>query len=156
VSADLGTGVGRAAVQPHPGTAGRPVGGDLAGVGAEVVLRILGGDPALQGGTDRMDGALVGKTEIGQRLTARDAHLRLHEVDAGDLLGDRVLDLDARIHLDEAVTSVVTQQELDGAGARVADLLGEPDGVGADLLTQRVVEMWGGRDLHDLLMSPLH
>jgi hypothetical protein len=32
-----------------------------------------------------------------------DADLRLHEVDAGDLLGHRVLDLQPRVDLDEVV-----------------------------------------------------
>ena len=40
-----------------------------------------------------------------ERLPGRDAHLGLHEVDVGDLLGDRVLDLDARVHLDEHVAA---------------------------------------------------
>ena len=40
---------------------------------------------------------------VGQRRAGGDAELRLDEVDAGDLLGDRVLDLDARIALDEEV-----------------------------------------------------
>ena len=38
----------RAAVQPDARAAGRPVAGDAAGVGAEAVGRVLGGDPALQ------------------------------------------------------------------------------------------------------------
>jgi hypothetical protein len=47
-----------------------------------------------------------------------DADLRLDDVDAGDLLGDRVLDLDARIDLDEVeLAGVGVHQELDRAGA---------------------------------------
>ena len=53
------------------------------------------------------------------------------QVDVGDLLGDRVLDLDPRVHLDEHVAAVGVEQELDGAGVEVADLRGEPDRVRA-------------------------
>ena len=49
-----------------------------------------------------------------------DADLRLDDVDAGDLLGHRVLDLDARIDLDEVeFAGVGIHQELDGAGADI-------------------------------------
>ena len=47
-----------------------------------------------------------------------DADLRLDDVDAGDHLGDGVLDLDARIDLDEVeLAGVGIHQELDRAGA---------------------------------------
>ena len=48
--------------------------------------------------------------------------LRLHQVDAGDQLGHRMLHLDARVHLDE-VELVVLVEELERAGAAVADRL---------------------------------
>jgi hypothetical protein len=52
---------------------------------------------------------------------ARDADLRLDQIDAGDALGDGVLDLDARIDLDEIeLAGVGVLQELDGAGGLVA------------------------------------
>ena len=70
VGADLGAGVGRAAVDADAGAAGGAVGRDLAGVGAEAVGGVLGGDPALQGGTAD-DDALLGEAEVGQRLARR-------------------------------------------------------------------------------------
>ena len=49
-----------------------------------------------------------------------DADLRLDDVYAGDLLGHRVLDLDARIDLDEVEgAGIGVHQELDRAGVRV-------------------------------------
>ena len=49
-----------------------------------------------------------------------DVDLRLDDVDAGHLLGDGVLDLDARIDLDEIeFPGVGVLQELYGAGADV-------------------------------------
>ena len=45
------------------------------------------------------------------------AQLGLDDVDAGHLFGDRVLDLDARVDLDEIERAGVgVHQELDGAG----------------------------------------
>jgi hypothetical protein len=49
-----------------------------------------------------------------------DVDLRLDDVDAGHLLGDGVLDLDARVHLDEVeLARVHIHQELDRAGADI-------------------------------------
>ena len=59
-------------------------------------------------------------------LAARDADLPLHQVDAGHHLGDRMLDLQARVHLEEVERAVVVEQELDGAGVGVADRLARP------------------------------
>ena len=155
VRADLGAGVGRAAVEPHARAARGAVGGDPAGVGAEPVGRVLGGDPALQGGAAQ-DDRVLGQPQVLERLAGRDPHLGLHEVDVGDLLGDRVLDLDARVHLDEHVAAGRVEQELHGAGVAVADLGREAYGVRAHALADRRVEVRGRGDLHDLLVAALH
>ena len=57
-----------------------------------------------------------------ETLAGGNAQLRLHEVDAGDGFGDRVLHLDARVHLDEVELAVLVHKELDGAGVLIADL----------------------------------
>ena len=126
--ADLDAGVDRAAVQPDAGAAGRAVRGDRAGVRAESVGRVLGGDPALQGGA--VDPHLVlGQAEIVEALPAGDPHLGLDQVDVGDLLGDGVLYLDPGVHLDEDVLAgplaLGLDQELDRPGTRVVDRLRE-------------------------------
>src|SRR3546814_15820675 len=64
-----------------------------------------------------------------QLLAAGDQQLLAHQVDAGDPLGHRVLDLDAGVHLDE-VEAAVLEQELERAGAAVADA---DAGIHADL-----------------------
>jgi hypothetical protein len=56
-----------------------------------------------------------------QLLARGDAQLGLDDVDAGDHLGDRVFHLHARVHLDEEELALLVQ-ELEGAGAAVADL----------------------------------
>ena len=155
VRADLRAGVGRAAVEPHARARRRAVGRDHPDVGAELVGRVLGGDPALQREAVQRDRVLR-ETQVLQGLPRRDAHLARHEVDVGDLLGDRVLHLDAGVHLDEVVVAVAVEQELDGAGVDVADLLGELHGVRADRLAGLRRQVRGRRDLDDLLVPALH
>ncbi|GAA3245755.1 hypothetical protein GCM10020256_72900 [Streptomyces thermocoprophilus] len=155
VGADLRTGVGGAAVEADAGAAGRAVGADAAGVGAEAVGGVLGGDTALERCAAQPH-RVLGEAEVGEGLSGGDAQLGLDEVDVGDLLGDGVLDLDARVHLDEDVVAVAVEEELDGARVAVADLPGEADGVGADAVAQLGGEAGGGRQFDDLLVPSLH
>ncbi len=70
-----------------------------------------------------------GTPDSGVPITAPSMHmdLRLDDVDAGDLLGDRMLDLDARIDLDEVeLVGVGIHQELDRAGAAIVGGVAEP------------------------------
>ena len=158
VGADLHPGVGGAAVEAYAGPARGAVGGDGPGVGPEAVGRVLGGDPALQGGPVDPDVGL-GQPEVGQALPRRDPHLGLDQVDVGDLLGHRVLDLDPRVHLDEDVLArpfaFGLHQELDGAGTRVVDRLGELHRIGAQRGPQFLGDVRRRGDLDDLLMPPL-
>ena len=67
---------------------------------------------------------------IALRKYPRDRQLRAHDVDARDLLGHGVLDLQARVGLDEDKALLLAarglfDQELEGAEAPVADLLRE-------------------------------
>ena len=58
---------------------------------------------------------------VADRRAFGDADLRPHDVDAGDGFGHRVLDLDARIDLDEIeLAGVGVLQELDRAGVEIA------------------------------------
>ena len=85
---------------------------DRAGRRAEPGLRVLRDDPELDGVPAHRDVVLPQP----QRLARRDPRLLGDQVDAGDQLGDRVLDLDAGVHLDEEVlTGLVVDEELDGA-----------------------------------------
>ena len=100
------------------------------------------------------------EAELCERLPRCDADLRHHEVDVRDLLGDGVLDLDARVHLDEHVLAgalaLRVEEELDGAGVDVADRLRERDGVAVQGRAHVVGEVRRGRDLDDLLVAALH
>ena len=82
--------------------------------------------------------AVEGRREV-ERLAARDAELPLHEVDARDRLGHRVLDLDAAVQL-EKVELAAVDDELRGAGRAIADLPREAHGCVAHLRAQVGVE----------------
>ena len=86
-----------------------------------------------------------------------DADLRLHEVDAGHGLGDRVLHLDARIHFDEIeLAGLGVLQEFDRAGVAVIDRAADLQRVAAELIALRVGQERRRRALHHLLVAPLH
>ena len=154
--ADQGVVVGRdrvalvdRAIDADADAAGRVVEADLAGRGREG-LRVLGVDADFDGVAVERD--LV----LGQRqgFARGDLDLLVDDVDAGDALGDRVLDLDAGVHLDEVELAVLVE-ELDGAGARVFELA---HGGGADLAD--LAAAWrrdgrGGGLLPDLLVAAL-
>src|SRR5204862_4634338 len=83
-----------------------------------------------------------------------DTDLLQYEVDAGDHLGDRMLDLDPGVHLDEVELAVLVQ-ELDGADAEILHLLhGLGDG-GADLGARRSGQHRRWPFFPDLLVAPL-
>ncbi len=57
-----------------------------------------------------------------QLVALRDQNLRAHEIEAGDDFGDGVLDLDARVHLDEEPFVLVeVVEKFNRAGVVVAD-----------------------------------
>ena len=91
-----------------------------------------------------------------ERLAGGDLDLRPHEVDPGDHLGHRMLDLQAGIHLDEVELAVLVQ-ELDGAGARGSRAWPAPSVTRLPSVARVVlVEHGRGRLLDHLLMPALH
>ncbi len=151
-------GIGGAAVQPDAVAGGGAVGGDAAVIGDEVVLRVLGRDPALDRVAGERHRRLRGRAgRLGQGRALGDADLRLHDVDAGDLLGHGMLDLHPRVDLDEVEGARVdVLQELDGAGIHIADRPADPEREAADLLALLGGEIGGGGALDDLLVAALH
>ena len=150
--------IGGAAVEPDAVPGGAAVGGDPAVVGDEVVLRVLGGDPALDRVAVEGDLGLRGLAgRLGERRALGDHDLRPDDVDAGDLLGHRMLDLDARVDLDEVEgAGVAVHQELDGAGALVVRRPCDRQPERAELLALALREIRRRRPLDDLLVAPLH
>ena len=86
---------GDAGVEPDAGAAEGLEDVDRAGLREEAAAGVLAVDAEL----DRV--ALGAGVVVADLLALGDAELLAHEVDAGDLLGDRVLDLQARVDLEE-------------------------------------------------------
>ena len=91
----------------------------------------------------------------GQFLARGHADLHLHDVDAADQLGDGVLDLHARVHLDEVELTVFVE-ELKGARTAVADLLAGGRTAIAHLFDQAPGDAGRRRFFDDFLVAPLH
>jgi hypothetical protein len=84
-----------------------------------------------------------------------DADLLLHDVDAGDHLGDGMLHLHAGIHFDEEEFAVLVQ-ELEGTRAAVADLAAGFGATLADLVAQAGIEQRCRSFFQDFLVAALH
>ena len=103
----------------HSDPFGKPQAFEAAGLGEES-LRVLA--------YRRTSTAWPSRVGLDVELvTGGDAKLRLHEVHSGDQLGDRMLDLDAPVQLEEPEVASV-DHELGGARAHIADRLRERDG----------------------------
>src|SRR5207237_9136908 len=98
--------------------------------------------------------APVGGPDAGRRAR-RDAELGGDDVDARHPLRDRVLDLHARVHLEEVEAPLGVEQELDRARARVTDGARRGEGGGGHLGTETRGEHRARRLLDDLLVAAL-
>ena len=89
-----------------------------------------------------------------ERLARRDAELLGDEVEAGDLLGHAVLDLEARVHLEEEELAVL-EQHLDGARVHVAAAERDLHAGFAHRAARVVGDRGRGRLLDQLLVAAL-
>ena len=95
--------------------------GDAPGRGREVAVGVLRVEPGLDRVTELLGPLALEAAALG------DVDLEPDEVGAGDDLGDRVLDLEPGVDLEEGEQPVAgVVEELDGAGAGVPDGDGEP------------------------------
>src|ERR1700722_20408738 len=136
-------------IDPDAQAAGRMVVHDLARRRPER-HRIFGIDPAFDGMAVKFHFVLR-QCEV---VAGGDADLLDDEVDVGDHLGHRMLDLDAGVHFDEVELAVLVE-EFDGADAEIFDLAHRLGDSFADLITHRGVERRRGAFLPDLLVAPL-
>ena len=123
---------------------------DLARRRGEVLVRGLGVDPALDRVPAQLD-LVLGDREL---LAGGDRDLLADDVEAGDHLGDAVLDLDPGVHLEEEVL-VADLHALDRAGAAVVDRERRVGGDLADPLAHLVVDVRARRLLDQLLVAAL-
>ena len=158
VRRDDGARVGRAGIEADARAAAAAVVVDLAGVRHEVVLRVLRRDAALDGHAVAGDVflALDADLWVGERMALGDEDLRPDDVDVRDGLGDRVLDLDARVDFDEIeVLLILVGEEFDCAGVDVVDILHDLQRSSADILAQLLRQRPCRCHLDDFLVAAL-
>ena len=112
--------------------------------------RVLGVDPHLDGVAVAPDVVLA----EAERLTRRHPQLPLDQIEPGHQLGDRVLDLESGVHLEEEELAVLVE-ELDRPGVDVAAGLGHLDRGLAHGPADLVGEVRGRALLHQLLVASL-
>ena len=123
-----------------------------AGRRQEAAERVFGVDAAFH------RPAVDADVGLGQRqlLAVGDADHLLDEVQPGDELGDRVLDLQAGVHLEEVeLLGRAADHELDRAGRLVVHRARQGHGLLAHGLAHRGVDEGAGRLLDDLLVTAL-
>lgn len=139
-------------VGAHARAARGEVAGDAAEARQEVVLRVFRVDAELH----RIAAAGDLRLFVAQRLAGGDAQLFLHDVDPGDHLGNWMFYLKSCVHFHEIERIICVHQELDGAGVLVADGERGAHRQLAQILALRLVQLWRGGDLHQLLVAALH
>src|SRR6267142_5210639 len=112
---------------------------------------ILGVDAAF-------DGVAGGNNRAGRTFhlfPGGNADLGLDQVHSRHKLGHRMLDLNARVHLDEIERSVLIHQKFDGSGIGIADVLQRLYNHSAKFHSLRRVHHRRRRFLHEFLVPPL-
>ncbi|MCY1344045.1 hypothetical protein D9M69_300730 [compost metagenome] len=130
-------------------------GGEQARARLEVAARVFG----VQACLDRVAAGLQVFCQFGQRwqIAGRQFDHPAHQVDAPDLFGDAVLDLQAGVHFEEVeALGLAVVDELDGAGAAVADRLGQLDRRRAQFLGHAGRQVRRRGFLQHLLVAALH
>jgi hypothetical protein len=92
VRSNNGTGKSVTTIKTDTVTTCRAVHLDLSGVRSEALGGIFGSDTALNGETAGGN-AVLRQSELGKRRTSSNLNLSSNNIDAGDFLGDGVLDL---------------------------------------------------------------
>ena len=102
---------------------GRAIAHQAADRRRKIAIGILRIDAAFHRPAVELDVALLER----ELLAGGDADHLLDQIDAGDEFRHRMLDLQPRVHLQKIEAAVLGGDELDRAGAVVADGLGERD-----------------------------
>jgi len=125
---------------------------DQAGGGSEISRRVFGVDAAFDGVAELGDVALFD----GEGHPRGDADLFFDQVDAGDLFGDGVLDLDAGVHFQQIEVLFFVDEVFDGAGVDVAGGSDQTDGGFAELFARLALESGARGFFDELLVAALH
>ena len=144
-----------ARVQPDARTGGRLPRCDGAGSGQEAAPWILGVDPELDRVTARARVAGAAVWPRAERLAVGDTEHLADQVDAGNLLGHGVLDLQARVDFEEGDGAILPDEELTGSGTNVACLTEDGLGRRPEQVFLRAGQVRGGSLLDELLVAAL-
>ena len=141
-----------AVVKADAGAAGDTAGEDFSWRGEEIVVGIFGVQANFHGVTAGRDGFPF----EGEPMAGSNGDLEFDEVEARDLLGDGMLDLQAGVNLEEIEIEVGVDEKLDGAGVDVAARAGKAHGGIAHFFAELGSDD-GGRGLFDhFLVAALH
>ncbi len=91
----------------------------------------------------------------GQIAAGRDFDLRLDEIDADHPLGHRMLDLEARVHLEKIEVLLLIEKKLQRSRADVTDRARALDGDASDAPPGAVIHSRRRRFFDDFLMASL-
>src|ERR1700722_20715478 len=97
---------------------------DFSGRREKIVVGIFGVKANFHGVAARGDGF----PSEWEAMTRGSGDLEFDKVEAGDLFGDGMLDLQARVHFQEIKIEIGVDEEFDGAGVCVSACAGEADG----------------------------
>ena len=92
---------------------------------------------------------------MAYRSALGDEYLRTHKVDAGDHLGDGVLDLNAGVHFYKVVVAALIDKELHRAGVHIADGFCDLDGITVQSVSYLLGHAPCRSKLDDLLIAAL-
>ena len=125
---------------------------DAPGVRAKILIGALGRDPRL----DRMAAFAYLVLPGREPLAGGDPDLPFDEIEAGDRLGDGMLDLEPGVHLEEpGLAASVLEDELDRAEIVVADRARQRDAALEQLGANRRIEIRRRSFLDQLLVVAL-
>lgn len=125
---------------------------DPAAAGTEIFAHVLRVDAALDGAAAESDIFLF----IHELHARRDADLPLDDIDARDVFGDGVLDLQAGVHFHKIEIVIFIEQKLDGAEARVIDRFRRQHGAAHHFAAHVFFQNDAGALLYEFLVLALH
>src|ERR1700746_1761709 len=114
---------------------------------------MLSVDAAFDGVSAHLDGR---GDDVSKLFSRGDPNLSLHQIDAGYHLCDRMLDLNARVHLDEVQAVVFVHEELDRSCVLVADIAEAALQFFSDLLAKLWTDFCRWRFFKKFLMAALN
>ena len=140
----------------HAGTGGEVEGGQCSTLRPHPTVGVEGlhVDPHLD--CEAARGGSATEPQLGERRAVGEPQLGGNQIDACGFLGDRMLDLQARVGFDEVeLAAVGVDQELEGPEAAVVECQRHPARCLAQSAADFAVEMGRRRDFQDLLVAPL-